>query len=55
MFRLFLPLVAAIAVVAGQVAPPFELEDDRGEMVKLSDYRGRKVVLAFFPKAFTPG
>lgn len=39
----------------GDVAPDFELLDDTGNPVKLSDYRGRQVVLFFYPKADTPG
>lgn len=32
---------------AGDPAPDFELQDTRGHKVRLSDYRGRPVVLAF--------
>jgi len=39
----------------GTVAPPFELKDHLGRTVKLSDYKGKKVVLWFYPKADTPG
>ena len=39
----------------GDLAPDFEATDDRGRRVKLSDFRGKKVVLWFFPKASTPG
>lgn len=39
----------------GDLAPKFELLSDEGQPVKLSDYRGRRVVLFFFPKADTPG
>ena len=39
----------------GDIAPDFALENTRREIVKLSDFRGRKnVVLAFHPLAFTP-
>jgi peroxiredoxin Q/BCP len=34
----------------GQPAPDFELESDNGETVKLSDLRGKPVVLYFYPK-----
>ncbi len=37
------------------VAPDFELLDDTGQAVKLSDFRGQKVVLYFFSKAMTSG
>lgn len=40
---------------AGQPAPDFELPSDTGERVKLSDFRGRPVVLYFYPRADTPG
>ncbi len=40
---------------AGQVAPDFELPSDSGEMVKLFDWRGKKVILYFFSKANTSG
>jgi len=39
----------------GDVAPDFELSDQDGETVRLSDLRGGTVVLYFYPKADTPG
>jgi peroxiredoxin Q/BCP len=39
----------------GTPAPDFELQNDAGETVKLSDLRGRQVVLYFYPKDDTPG
>lgn len=39
----------------GEQAPDFELKNQDGETVRLSDYRGRKVVLFAFPKAGTSG
>lgn len=36
-------------------APDFELKDQEGNIHKLSDYRGRKVVLYFYPRDMTPG
>ena len=40
---------------AGTKAPDFALEDKDGNIVKLSDHRGKKVVLYFYPKDNTPG
>src|SRR6185312_16388288 len=39
----------------GQTAPDFELPDQDGNPVRLSDLRGGLVVLYFYPKADTPG
>ena len=39
----------------GTAAPDFELSADDGHQVKLSDYRGKPVVLYFYPKDDTPG
>lgn len=36
-------------------APEFELSDQNGELHKLSDYRGKRLVLYFYPKDDTPG
>ena len=36
-------------------APQFTLPDQSGRKIKLSDYRGRKVLIYFYPKADTPG
>jgi len=40
---------------AGDIAPDFELADQDGRPVKLSDFRGRKVILYFYPKDDTSG
>ena len=40
---------------AGDPAPDFTLEDQDEKTVKLSDFRGRKVLVYFFPRADTPG
>jgi peroxiredoxin Q/BCP len=42
-------------VEEGKPAPDFELTSDAGERVKLSDFRGKPVVLYFYPKDDTPG
>jgi peroxiredoxin Q/BCP len=39
----------------GSKAPEFEVEDHEGNTVRLSDYKGKNVVLWFYPKADTPG
>ena len=39
----------------GDTAPPFALQGSDGKVHKLSDYKGKTVVLAWFPKAFTAG
>jgi mycoredoxin-dependent peroxiredoxin len=43
-----------VSVEIGDVAPDFELKDQTGQPVRLSDYRGKKaVVLVFYPLTFT--
>lgn len=42
-------------VEEGKQAPDFELASDSGERVRLSDLRGRTVVLYFYPRDDTPG
>lgn len=44
-----------MAIETGKQAPDFELAASNGEKVKLSDYKGRYVVLYFYPKDMTPG
>ena len=39
----------------GDPAPDFDLPDDRGDRIRLSDLRGRRVVLYAYPAAMTPG
>jgi peroxiredoxin Q/BCP len=39
----------------GEIAPDFELASDKGERVKLSSFRGKKVILYFYPKAGSSG
>ncbi|MBP2451128.1 thioredoxin-dependent thiol peroxidase [Mycolicibacterium lutetiense] len=39
----------------GDTAPAFSLPDADGNVVKLSDYKGRKVIVYFYPAASTPG
>mgnify|MGYP001171025797 CR=1 FL=1 len=44
-----------MALSAGDTAPAFTLLDQHGERVKLSDHKGRRVLVYFYPKADTPG
>ena len=44
-----------MALQVGDRAPDFTAQDDRGQTLKLSDFRGRNVVLYFYPKDHTPG
>jgi len=39
----------------GDKAPYFEVKNQNGEIVKLNDFSGKKIVLFFYPKASTPG
>src|SRR5687767_13587395 len=52
-FKLEVNPMAQIKV--GDPAPDFETVNDRDQKVKLSDYRGKRVVLYFYPKDDTPG
>jgi len=42
-------------IEVGQTAPSFKLPGSDGKLHDLADYRGRAVVLAWFPRAFTGG
>ena len=42
-------------IKAGNPAPEFSLKDDTGKVRHLSDYRGKPVILYFYPKDDTPG
>jgi len=42
-------------MLENNIAPDFELVANTGEKVKLSDYRGKNIVLYFYPKDMTPG
>lgn len=42
-------------ILTGAVAPDLTLTDHRGKQVRLAELRGRKVIVYFYPKAFTPG
>lgn len=42
-------------LIEGRPAPDFELKDQDGRSVRLSDFKGKSVVLYFYPKDDTPG
>ena len=44
-----------LSVREGDYAPDFLFDDHGGKKIKLSDFRGKRVVLYFYPKDFTPG
>jgi len=44
-----------MSLEVGQLAPKFEAKIETGATIKLSDYRGKKVILYFYPKDATPG
>ncbi len=44
-----------VATLAGKAAPAFTLMNDAGKKVALKDFRGRRVILYFYPKDDTPG
>ncbi|MEM6446973.1 MAG: thioredoxin-dependent thiol peroxidase [Cyanobacteria bacterium P01_D01_bin.123] len=44
-----------MSLTVGDLAPDFTLPSDRGNPITLSDYRGRRVVLYFYPRDNTPG
>jgi len=44
-----------MTIEVGQQVPDIELTDDNGEKVKLSDFKGKHIVLYFYPKDMTPG
>lgn len=45
----------AASTLLGKKAPDFTLPDDKGGQFKLSDQKGKKVILYFYPKDDTPG
>lgn len=47
--------MAAKELKVGDIAPDFQAKNENGELLKLSDYLGKKVILFFYPKDNTPG
>ena len=53
---ILIPFYSKAELRVGDPAPDFGLPDQKGNIVRLSDFRGKKaVVLAFYIKAGTPG
>ena len=44
-----------VTLQPGDAAPPFSLLDQHGQSVRLEDFRGRRLLLYFYPEADTPG
>ena len=43
------------SLTIGEKAPNFNLKDQDGKIHQLNDYKGKKLIIYFFPKAFTAG
>ena len=54
-FLMFKISLFGSSLKVGENAPNFILNDQDGKQHQLSDYEGKKLVIYFFPKAFTPG
>ena len=51
----WLPSQESVDLKIGDQAPAFALQGSDGKVHRLADYKGKTVVLAWFPKAFTGG
>ena len=47
--------VKAADVEVGQPAPPFAVQDETGRVRTLDEFKGKTLILAFYPKDFTGG
>lgn len=47
--------MSIVTLKAGDKAPDFSGKDENGNTISLSDYKGKRVVLFFYPKDMTPG
>ncbi len=54
-FLLILTSFALLGLKAGDVAPPFAAKNQDGKLIQLSDFKGKPVLLYFYPKDDTPG
>jgi peroxiredoxin Q/BCP len=48
-------MIAFVMISEGDTVPKFELEDSDGNKIKSMDLKGKKHVIYFYPKDFTPG
>ena len=48
-------MIAFVMISEGDTVPKFELEDSDGKKIKSMDLKGKKHVIYFYPKDFTPG
>ncbi len=48
-------MIAFVMISEGDTVPKFELEDSNGNKIKSMDLKGKKHVIYFYPKDFTPG
>ncbi|WNH12207.1 thioredoxin-dependent thiol peroxidase [Thalassobellus suaedae] len=39
----------------GDIVPDFSVNDEQGNLISLSDFKGKKIIVFFYPKANTPG
>jgi len=53
--KCFTLIIETMSLEVGQMAPDFEAKIEIGETIKLSDFKGKKVILYFYPKDNTPG
>lgn len=49
------PVSKSKGLKIGELAPDFTLEDQNGKKISLKDFRGKNVVVYFYPRAMTPG
>ena len=62
-FRLFVAIAFLLScgvargaeVLVGQEAPDFAVKDQNGKIRQLADFKGKTLILAFYPKDFTGG